>query len=63
MLEIRQAKGSCTDCGCERVTVMVLAFLLGILATITAEFAIIYLMATIHGEDDRDGETRDFTDN
>lgn len=63
MLEIRQTESPCADCGCERVTVMVLAFLLGILATITAEFAIIYLMATIHGEDDRDGETRDFTDN
>ena len=63
MLEIRQTESSCADCGCERVTIMVLAFLLGILATITAEFAIIYLMATIHGEDDRDGETGDFTDN
>lgn len=63
MLEVWQTESSCADCGCERVMVMVLAFLLGILATITVEFAIIYLMATIHGEDDRDGETRDFTDN
>lgn len=42
---------------------MVVVFLFGILATLIAELAIIYLTATMHGKDDRNGETRDFTDN